>query len=143
MKTLRNSKSNFAAAGDYLALVRRFPLRRIRAQAEHRRAIAIIDELMAEGDERLSDGQSDYLEALARFVTDYERDHALTALKNATPLEVLKHLMESRHMTPSQFGDVIGSRSAATMILKGEREMSKPQIRTAAEHFNVSPALFL
>jgi antitoxin component HigA of HigAB toxin-antitoxin module len=51
--------------------------------------------------------------------------------------------MEERGMTPSDLGDVLGSRPAATMILKGQREMSKAHIRAAAAYFSVSPAVFL
>lgn len=128
---------------DYLAQVRRFPLRRISTAAEHRQAVVIVSELSAKGDERLSEGEVDYLEALGRFVADYERERSLAALGEATPVEVLRHLMEERGMTPADLGDVLGSRPAATMILKGQREMSKTHIRAAAVHFAVSPAVFL
>jgi antitoxin component HigA of HigAB toxin-antitoxin module len=128
---------------DYLAQVRRFPLRRITSAAAHRQAVAIITELSTKGDARLSNGEVDYLEALGRFVADYERKKLLADLREATPLEVLRHLMEERGMTPADLGDVLGSRPASTMILKGQREMSKAHIRAAAAFFAVSPAVFL
>jgi HTH-type transcriptional regulator/antitoxin HigA len=128
---------------DYLTQVRRFPLRRISTVAEHRQAIAIVTELSAKGDAHLTEGDVDYLKALGRFVADYERERSLAALDQATPLEVLRHLMEEHGMTPAELGDVLGSPPAATMILKGQREMSKTHIRAAAAHFAVSPAVFL
>lgn len=67
----------------------------------------------------------------------------LTGGRQTTPLEVLRHLMESRGMTPAQLGDVLGSRPAATMVLKGRRQLSKAHIRAVAAHFCVSPAVFL
>jgi antitoxin component HigA of HigAB toxin-antitoxin module len=85
----------------------------------------------------------DYLEALGRFVADYERDRAMKSLGRATPLEALRHLMEERHMTPADLGDVLGSRPAASMILKGRHEMSKTHIRAAAEYFGVGAAVFI
>jgi antitoxin component HigA of HigAB toxin-antitoxin module len=91
----------------------------------------------------LTDGEIDYLEALGRFVADYEHDHSLNKLSQATPLQVLQHLMEERGMTPADLGNILGSRPAATMILKGQREMSKAHIRTAADYFAVSAAVFL
>jgi antitoxin component HigA of HigAB toxin-antitoxin module len=130
-------------AEDYLQLVRRFPLRRIRTAADHRTAVGIVAGISARGDEHLSDGEVDYLEALARFVADYERASLLDAIGKATPLEVIRHLLEERGMTPADLGDVLGSRPAATMILKGRREMSKAHIRAAAAYFAVSPAVFL
>jgi HTH-type transcriptional regulator/antitoxin HigA len=124
-------------------LVRRFPLRRIRSEEEHQEALTMITELMKRREDDMTEGEVDYLEALARFVSDYERTRAVAALGRATPLEVLRHLMDEHGMTPAALGDVLGSRPAATMILKGRREMSKAHIRAAAQHFGVSAAVFI
>jgi antitoxin component HigA of HigAB toxin-antitoxin module len=131
------------AERDYMQLVRRFPLHSIRSKSEHRQALAIVAELSAKGDAKLTSGEIDYLDALGRFVHDFEINRTLTMLGHATPLEVLRHLMESRGMTPADLGDVLGSRSAATMILKEQREMSKSHIRAAADYFGISPSVFL
>lgn len=145
MRTAALSRA-FRPPADYIALVRRLPLRPIRSRAGHQAALRTIAQLTAKGDDRLTAGQVDYLGALGRFVADYEHEHVmgeLTGGRRATPLEVLRHLMESRGMTPAQLGDVLGSRPAATMVLKGRRELSKAHIRVAAAHFCVSPAVFL
>jgi HTH-type transcriptional regulator/antitoxin HigA len=139
---LTEKATKFTPPADYLGLVRRFPLRPIRSAVEHRTALAIVDELMARG-ENLSGGEGDYLEAITRFIADWERETALESLGQATPRETLLHLMESRDMTPADLGDVLRSRSAATMILKGQREIGKAHIRAIAAHFGVSPAVFL
>ena len=127
----------------YLSLIKRFPIREIRTPAEHRAAHAIVHELMLRGDDDLDDGEVDYLSALARFIEDYERSHFLRDVPKATPLQVLKFLMEQRGMSSTDLGHVIGSNSAASMILGGAREPSKAQIRALAQAFKVSPALFL
>jgi HTH-type transcriptional regulator/antitoxin HigA len=105
--------------------------------------LALAAELSAKGDDTLTDGQVDYLAALGRFVEDYEHQHVLPELGTATPVQILSHLMEQQGMTPADLGDLLGSRPAATMILKGQREMSKTHIRALAAHFAVSPAVFL
>jgi HTH-type transcriptional regulator/antitoxin HigA len=51
--------------------------------------------------------------------------------------------MEARDMRPSDLGRLIGSKANATLILKGQRELSKAHIRKLAEFFHVSPAVFL
>ena len=84
--------------------MRQFPLRPIRSAADHRRALAIVADLSARSDEHLSDGEVDYLQALARFVADYERAHVLAAMEKATPLEILRHLVEEHGMTPADWG---------------------------------------
>ena len=128
---------------DYLKLINRFPLRRLRSADEHRSAGAIVDQLVAKGDESMTAGEADYLGVLAGLVDDYERVHLQQMIGRAKPVETLKFLMESRDMAPSTLGEVIGSRSAASMILKGQRQMSKSHIRKLAVYFNVSPAVFL
>jgi HTH-type transcriptional regulator/antitoxin HigA len=84
--------------------------------------------------------ESDYLETLAGLIVSYER--ARHPLPKATPLDVLKHLMEQRAMRPSDLGKLIGN-SSASMVLRGQRELSKAHIRVLADHFHVSPAVFL
>ena len=127
-------------SNSYLQLIKRFPLRRIRNAAERDSAAAVIRELGLRGARNLDSGQLDYLEALAKFVSDYEL--ARSTLPKASPLEVLKFLMDQRSLRATDIGKLIG-RSAATMVLKGQRELSKSQIRILAEFFHISPAVFI
>jgi antitoxin component HigA of HigAB toxin-antitoxin module len=46
-------------------------------------------------------------------------------------------------MKPSDLGDLIGSRSAATSILQGNRILSKAHIRKLAQRFRVDAGYFL
>jgi HTH-type transcriptional regulator/antitoxin HigA len=130
-------------ADDYLNLIIRFPLRKIRTRADHRAAMDVLNELMLKGEENLTDGEEAYLDVLAGLVDAYEREKIRPQMGAATPLEMLQTLMEANDLSPGQLGKIIGSASAATMILKGEREMSKAHIRKIADRFHVSPALFL
>jgi HTH-type transcriptional regulator/antitoxin HigA len=56
---------------------------------------------------------------------------------------VLKFLMEQRRLTTGELGAVLGSSSAASMIVKGDRDISKANIRKLAAYFGVSPAAFI
>jgi HTH-type transcriptional regulator / antitoxin HigA len=127
-------------ADDYLALVKQFPLRPIRDAAEHRVALRIVNRLVDTGN-TITTGEVDYLQALAAMVERYERDRF--PIGQSKPLDVLRHLMEENDLTAADLGRVIGSAPAASMILSGEREMSKTHIRKIAQRFHVSPALFL
>ena len=82
----------------------------------------------------------DYLEAIAKFIEEYER--SIRAMPKAGPLDILKHLMEQRSMRPIDLGKLIGN-SAATMVLKGERELSKAHIRKLAQFFCINPGLLI
>ena len=131
-------------ADDYLELVKRFPLRPLRSDRELDRAVEIHRELIGRADSPgLSEGESDYADALTRFIVDYENQQYPRGLK-PKPIELLKHLMEANAMTTSDLGELLGSgRGQASMILNGKRDLSKANIRTLADRFKVSPALFL
>jgi HTH-type transcriptional regulator/antitoxin HigA len=129
------------AADDYLALVKRFPLRPLRSRKELREAGEILDHYI--GREGLTAGERDYLAALSMFVERYERDQGSAQLKVLTPLEILKHLMEENSMSTTDLGTVLGSRGLASEVLNGNRGLSKTLIRKLAEKFGVDPGLFL
>jgi antitoxin component HigA of HigAB toxin-antitoxin module len=137
------SRKTTTAPDSYFDLVRRSPLRKIGTAREHAEALRLVRELTRKGDEKLDEGEVDYLAALAHFVSAYERNKYRVALPRPSPLQMLKHFMGERGMAAADLGRVIGSASAASMVLRGQRELSKSQIRTVAEHFNVDPGLFL
>lgn len=129
---------------DYFDLVRRFPLRPIRNRDQYDQAGEIHYQLVSKADDRdLSDGERDYSDALGRFIRDYDEVHFSLGPK-MTPLEALQYIMSETGMKPVDLGRLLGSGSGqASLILNGKRELSKANIRRLAEHFHVSPALFI
>jgi HTH-type transcriptional regulator/antitoxin HigA len=59
------------------------------------------------------------------------------------PLEMLRYLMEHRGLRQVDLAPVFGSRSVASNVLNGKRELSKTHIRRLADFFHVSPEVFL
>jgi HTH-type transcriptional regulator/antitoxin HigA len=106
-----------------------------------RTAGEILDRLV--GREDLAPGQRDYLEALVRFVRDFEELNYRGKLQRLTPVEVLKHLMNENRMNTSDLGAVLGSRGLASEVLNGKRGLSKTLIAKLARRFRVDPTLFL
>jgi antitoxin component HigA of HigAB toxin-antitoxin module len=52
--------------------------------------------------------------------------------------------MEQQGMSSGELGELLGSgKGQASLILNGKRELSKANIRTLANRFKVSPAMFL
>ena len=137
---MSSARTSSVLRDDYLRLIQRFPLRRIRTDTEHRKATDLMMPLMGR-DETLSDGEGDYLSSLIVLIADYERQRWPIELSNMTPLRVLKHLMAERDVSRTALARLIGS-SAASMVLRGRRELSKSHIRILSEYFKVSPALF-
>lgn len=125
---------------DYLDLVRRFPLRPIRSAAQYDLAATMLDELV--GRSNLSPGKRDYLEALSRFLEDYDDEHhPIEAI--SSPIELLKAMMEQKQMTTTSLGELLGSKGVASEILNGKRRLNLNQIYKLAGHFGVEPAVFL
>jgi HTH-type transcriptional regulator/antitoxin HigA len=139
---MRTTIRNRRVSDHYLELVKRFPLRSIKSQADHKGAIAVISKLAVAGvgDE----GSLQYIETLAQLIEDYERGAGLKiALIGMSPVRALGHLMAEHGLTVTQLGRIIGSQGTLSDVLAGRRELSKNAIRKLATYFGVSPAVFL
>jgi HTH-type transcriptional regulator / antitoxin HigA len=122
-----------------MELVRRFPLKTIKNDSEHERACKMLSELMGR---KLSAGAGDYLDALIVLVNKYGDEHHAIA-DEMTPREALAALMEANQLSQADVGRIIGSESAVSMFLKGERELSKSQIKRLAERFKLDASIFI
>jgi HTH-type transcriptional regulator/antitoxin HigA len=133
------------AADDYLDLIRRFPLRPIRIEADYDRALGVLRDLISRADHPgLTVGESDYADVLGRLVGEYDQRYSSILKQKSSPLEILKYVMDQQGMNTTDLGKLLGSGPGqASLILNGKRELSKANIRTLAERFKVSPALFL
>ncbi len=143
MKT--KAKNRPGAADEYLELVRGFPLRPIRDVSSYETACTILTDLISRADDPgLSAAESDYADVLGRLVRDYDEKHATVLKEDASPIDLLKHLMEEHSMNTTQLGELLGGgKGLASMILNGKRELSKANIRVLANHFRINPGVFL
>ena len=92
--------------------------------------------------ERLQ-GESDYLDVLSTFVEAYDEKHFPVDTSHVKPLDMLRFLMEQNDMTSGELAKLLGSRSAASMILSGKRALSKTHIRKLAARFRLDASAFL
>ena len=92
---------------------------------------------------KLSKGQMLYLDTLTTLFEVYENEHYPIDADMVEPVDILKALLEAHDMNASDLGRLLGERTLGPKILNGQRELSKAHIRILADHFNVSPALFL
>lgn len=128
------------AGAEYRRIRRRVPLGVLRTQAEYKKAVAILDEILDQIGEDEAHPLADLAEALALFIESYEETHA--KIPDAPGREVLKTLMETHDLGQSDLPE-IGSQGIVSEVLSGKREMNVRQIRRLAERFGVSPALFI
>lgn len=126
----------------YLELIRQFLLRPIHTKRSLDKAMKLAGHLATYDEGTLSPGEQDYLDALTVLIEDYQRRHTAEPI-DVTPLAMLKHLMDEHSMNITDLGRVIGSQSNASLILSGQRSISKRVMRLLSEHFGVSPAVFL
>lgn len=125
----------------YMDLIRRFPLKPIKNDVEHEAAVEIVRRLMGR---TLDAGASDYLDTLILLVNKYEDEHhSPLGINLNSPREALRAIMAANSMTQAEIGKIIGSESAISMFLKGERELSKSHIKALVARFRVDAGLFL
>jgi HTH-type transcriptional regulator/antitoxin HigA len=125
----------------YLELLERFPLMAIRSVDEYDRATDVVQDLLGRDD--LNSDQVRYLDALIVLVSAYEAKVYDFDRKLMPPIQILKQLLEDNEMTTADLGRLIRSSSYASMILKGNRPISKAVAKRLAERFKVDAGLFL
>jgi antitoxin component HigA of HigAB toxin-antitoxin module len=92
---------------------------------------------------KVKTGAGDYLDTLILLVNKYEDEHHTPAGLNLTPQAGLKAIMRANNLSQAQIGQIIGSESAVSMFLKGERGLSKGHIKALPQRFRVDAGLFL
>ena len=112
----------------------------IETEAENDRMLSVVEKLIEKG-ENLSPEEDRLLRLFTRLIQDFEERYY--HLKEAKPLEVLQHLMESRDVKQSQVSQLFGSKGIASEVLNGKRGISKTQAKALAEFFHVSADLFI
>jgi HTH-type transcriptional regulator/antitoxin HigA len=81
--------------------------------------------------------------ALQSLLTQLIRDYDdRIDLPDVPPLQMLQFLMEQRGLRQADMVPVFGSRSVASNVLNGKRELSKAHIRGLADFFHLSPEAF-
>src|SRR5437016_14051676 len=109
-------------------------------EAENERMLKVIEKLMDKG-ENLSPEEEKLLKLLTRLVEDFEERYYHP--RDASPLEVLQHLMESRDVKPTHLWELFGSKGIASEVLNGKRGISKTHARALADYFRVPADLFI
>jgi len=124
---------------DYSGLVRMLPPRPIHGKVDLANATEILD-AMAGHD--LTTDQEDYLDVLSDLVQKYEAGQEAALRAESTPVERLRFVVEQSGMTASDLGRLLGNRGLGSLVLRGQRQLSKTHIRILAEHFRLDPGYF-
>lgn len=124
----------------YLALIRRFPLRPLRHDAELDAAAAIIDDLTDRDD--LSPSESDYLDVLGDLVEKYEDEYV--KMPHVSDSAMLRSLMEEKGVRQAEVVRGTGiSKTVVSLVLNGKRDLTREHITALSKYFAVDPSAFL
>ena len=133
------TKSNKPVADTYMELILRLPLKPIKNDFQHQQAVEIIGQLLGR---KLDAGASDYLDTLILLANQYEDQNHTPHGLHLTPQQALKAIMNANGLSQAQIGTIIGSESAVSMFLKGQRELSKSHIKALVARFRIDASLF-
>lgn len=123
-----------------MKLLRQFPLKPLKDDREHSKAVRIIEDLLGRNHDR---GTSDYLDTLILLTNKYEDERHTPGGVSMTPQQIVEAIMLANNMTQTEIGQIIGSESAVSMFLNRERSLSKSHIKALVNRFHVDAALFL
>ncbi|HZW34129.1 MAG TPA: helix-turn-helix domain-containing protein [Isosphaeraceae bacterium] len=124
----------------YLALIREFPLRPIRSEAELGRAIAMVDALSDR--KSLTPDEHDYLLVLSDLIEKYEDERSPIPAISGVPM--LRYLFEAKGVAQAKVAAEAGiAESTLSEILAGKRKLGIKHVTRLAGYFKVDPGLFL
>jgi len=137
MKSISHAK----IPGRFGELVRMLPPRRIVDEIKYENVIEFMDKVLARP--KLTKGQQEFFETWAVLIDAYESENHSVDDSHRSPIDILKHLLEANDMSASDLGRLLGNRALGSKILRGDRELSKANIRALSDHFKVRSDLFL
>jgi len=77
---------------------------------------------------------------LTLLIQDFEERHY--RLKPATPVEVLRELMDANHLKQKDLARIFGAESTVSAVMNGKRKMTVAHINKLSARFKISPELF-
>jgi len=116
------------------------PLLTIRNEREYNAAVKRLNELLDEIGDNEKHPLYGLLDTLGTLIHAYEEEHY--PIPDVTGMDVLRLLMEEHGLTQSDLPEV-GSQGVVSEILNGKRELNVRQIRSLAQKFRVSSAVFV
>ncbi len=129
-----------AVTSYYRALARLVPLKEITSEADYRKAVSALEQLLDAGGANQRHALAGLVEALGKLVESYEtRTHPMP---DGTPRDALAFLMEQNRVKQHDLSG-IASQGTVSAILSGKRGISKRLVGKFAQRFGVSAAVFV
>jgi HTH-type transcriptional regulator / antitoxin HigA len=110
----------------------------ITSERQHEDYLAVLDKLASK--ENPTSEEEKYAEVLMTLIEAYEEEHH--AIPDASPLNVLRALMDANNLRQKDLIPIFGSESIVSEVLHKKREQNKTHITKLSKIFHVFPAVF-
>ncbi len=115
-------------------------IRTLRDEAEYQAALAAVRPYF-EDEPNPGTPQAENFDALVLLIEAYEAKHY--PIPDAPPIALIRHVMEANHYTRGDLAAVLGSKSRASDLLNGKREINLEQIRKLHRAWRIPAAALL
>jgi HTH-type transcriptional regulator/antitoxin HigA len=127
------------AMKEYKALLAETVPKPIHTEAENELAIQQLEKLA--DNSKPSAAEKQLIELLTVLIEAFEDKHYSLARK-ATPVDVLRELMEVNDLKQKDLVHVFGTPSIVSEVVHGKRSFTIEHIKKLSERFRVSPEIF-
>jgi len=110
----------------------------ITSERQHQQYLAVLDKLASK--DSPSSEEEKYAEVLVTLIEVYEKEHH--AIADASPVEVLRTLMDANGLRQKDLVPIFGSESIVSEVLHKKRDLNKTHIEKLSKQFRISPAAF-
>jgi HTH-type transcriptional regulator/antitoxin HigA len=110
----------------------------ITSERQHEEYLAVLDKLASKNN--ATSEEEKYAEVLMTLIEAYEEEHH--PIPDASPVEVLRALMEANDLRQKDLVPIFGSESIVSEVLHKKRGLNKTHIEKLSKRFHISPAVF-
>jgi len=110
----------------------------ITSDLQHEEYLSVLDKLASK--DQPTTEEEKYAQVLMTLIEIYEEEHHL--IPDASPLEVLRALMDANELRQKDLVPIFGSESIVSEVLHKKRDLNKTHIEKLSARFHVSPAVF-
>jgi len=110
----------------------------ITSERQHEQYLSVLDKLA--GKDNPTSEEEKYAEVLMTLIEAYEEEHHY--IRDASPIEVLRTLMEANGLRQKDLVPIFGSESIVSEVLHKRRDLNKAHIEQLSKRFHISPAAF-
>lgn len=110
----------------------------ITSERQHEEYLSVQNKLASKEDP--TSEEEKYAEVLLTLIEAYEEERH--SLPDASPVEVLRALLEANDLRQKDLVPIFGSESIVSEVLHKRRNLNKAHIEKLSKRFHVSPAVF-